>query len=172
MCAVSVHPFHTKSTLTSSAPHRIISRRRYDNIRFQPLHKCAQTCNLDSARALLLEPRRRQDVGGKHAYIISAAAAAVDVNARSRRGGYSPLHLACLLPLRPSSIAAAATKGAPESESEGRHKEMRQMSTEMVKLLLENGADVAAVDRWGCTPLHRACLEGHLETARAVLDAG
>lgn len=69
-------------------------------------------------------------------------------------------------------MAAAAAEGAPESESEGKNKEMRRMSTEVVKLLLEKGADVAAVDRWGCTPLHRACLEGHLEAARAVLDAG
>lgn len=42
----------------------------------------------------------------------------------------------------------------------------------MVGLLARRGADVSAGDKWGASPLHRACLEGHLAAARAVLDAG
>lgn len=42
----------------------------------------------------------------------------------------------------------------------------------MVGLLARRGADMSAGDKWGASPLHRACLEGHLAAARAVLDAG
>lgn len=43
--------------------------------------------------------------------------------------------------------------------------------TEMVKLLLANGADASLVDNWHnqWTPLHYAVLNGHQETAEAIL---
>lgn len=78
---------------------------------------------------------------------ISAAAAAVganpDVDVLTRKGDYRPIHLACYAG-----------------------------SAEMVALLARRGADVSAGDKWGSSPLHRACLEGNLGAARAVLDAG
>lgn len=71
------------------------------------------------------------------------ASTAADVDAPTRRGDYRPLHLACLAD-----------------------------SADMVGLLTRGRAEVSASDKWGCTPLHRACLEGHLGAAKAVLDAG
>lgn len=141
---------------------------------FQPLHKCAQAGSLDSARALLFERRRRPGEGegggsahGDATFMLPEAGADVDVNAPSRRGGYSPLHLACLSPS--PSPAAARKRGDTGKECSS---SLPSASSQLVMLLLEKGADVEAIDRWGCSPLHRACLEGHLEAARAVLNAG
>ena len=43
---------------------------------------------------------------------------------------------------------------------------------EIVKLLLQNGADVNAKNKWGETPLHYAAVFDHKEIARVLLDAG
>ena len=37
-------------------------------------------------------------------------------------------------------------------------------STELVSLLVENGALVTATDHHGATPLHLACQKGHQKT--------
>lgn len=66
-----------------------------------------------------------------------------EVDALTRRGDYRPLHLACYAG-----------------------------SADMVGVLVRRGADLSAGDKWGASPLHRACLEGRLAAARAVLDAG
>ena len=42
----------------------------------------------------------------------------------------------------------------------------------LVRLLIENGADVNAVDSFGATPLTRAALFGNTETAAVLLQAG
>ena len=58
------------------------------------------------------------------------------------RNGYTPLHFAC-------------SWNKPEA----------------VKLLLERGADVEAIDRdTGHTPLHTACGRGSLECVQPLLD--
>ena len=41
-----------------------------------------------------------------------------------------------------------------------------------VERLLNAGADIEARDRWGNTPLHYACINGHTEVARMLLDHG
>jgi ankyrin repeat protein len=43
---------------------------------------------------------------------------------------------------------------------------------DFAQLLLEHGADTAAVDDTGFTPLCRASYEGHAEVARAILERG
>jgi hypothetical protein len=43
---------------------------------------------------------------------------------------------------------------------------------EMVKFLLENGADKDAVDCYKRTALHHAALEGHLDVVQALVKAG
>jgi ankyrin repeat protein len=41
-----------------------------------------------------------------------------------------------------------------------------------VQDLLDRGADVKAKDEWGQTPLHRASIENHIETAKLLIEAG
>ncbi|CAB1120625.1 unnamed protein product [Ectocarpus sp. CCAP 1310/34] len=115
----------------------------FDNAGFSPLHRCAQSSDLHSARALL-----DRNKGGGGASPTSGDVSVVafvnsDVDVPTRRGDYRAIHLACYAG-----------------------------SADMVNLLARRGADVSAGDKWGASPLHRACLEGHLEAARAVLDAG
>jgi hypothetical protein len=43
---------------------------------------------------------------------------------------------------------------------------------EIVKMLLDNGVDAAAADKYGRTPLHRASQSGHAEIAKMLLDKG
>ena len=43
---------------------------------------------------------------------------------------------------------------------------------EILKLLLDRGADVAVVDKDGETPLMNAIYAGHTEVARTLLDRG
>lgn len=115
----------------------------HNTTRFSPLHRCAQSSDLQTARALL--DRGRDSFGGGGGGLLSAATdnAIPDIDVLTRKGDYRPIHLACYAG-----------------------------SAEMVGLLARRGADVSAGDKWGSSPLHRACLEGHLGAVRAVLDAG
>ncbi|CAM9194008.1 unnamed protein product [Ectocarpus sp. 12 AP-2014] len=118
----------------------------FDNAGFSPLHRCAQSSDLHSARALLDRNKCSGGRGGASPAAGDASAVACansDVDVPTRRGDYRAIHLACYAG-----------------------------SADMVSLLARRGADVSAGDKWGASPLHRACLEGHLEAARAVLDAG
>ena len=42
--------------------------------------------------------------------------------------------------------------------------------SELVKLLVENGADVRAENDDGETPLHRACYGAHFDTVKLLLE--
>jgi ankyrin repeat protein len=48
----------------------------------------------------------------------------------------------------------------------------RQGHEEVVRLLVERGADKYKADNCGLTPLHQACFKGHLEVVRVMLDHG
>ena len=52
------------------------------------------------------------------------------------------------------------------------HVAARMGHTEMVRLLLDRGADVNVRDRGGRAPLHLACMNGHTDTVRLLLDRG
>jgi ankyrin repeat protein len=43
---------------------------------------------------------------------------------------------------------------------------------EEVGILIGNGADVLAVNKYGTTPLHHACDNGNLEIAKLLVDSG
>jgi ankyrin repeat protein len=43
---------------------------------------------------------------------------------------------------------------------------------EVVKLLLEKGADMTAADNEGWTPLNSASLDGHIEVVKLLLEKG
>lgn len=59
----------------------------------------------------------------------------------------------------------------PASEGTPMHRAARLGLTAAVQSLISYGFDAMRVDRNGDTPLHLAVREGHLETARALLDA-
>jgi ankyrin repeat protein/beta-lactamase regulating signal transducer with metallopeptidase domain len=86
---------------------------------------------------------------GHPALVDILIAAGADVNANTRNG--TPLHL-----------AARAGKRI-DDETVG----------QIVKKLLEHGADVHAIDKQsGCTPLHIASQKGRAEMARLLIAAG
>jgi ankyrin repeat protein len=43
---------------------------------------------------------------------------------------------------------------------------------DVVRLLIERGAEVDSRDKWGWTPLHLASRYGHLEVSRVLIDHG
>ncbi|KAJ3113870.1 hypothetical protein HDU96_002823 [Phlyctochytrium bullatum] len=52
------------------------------------------------------------------------------------------------------------------------HAAISENAPEIIRLLLENGADTEALDLYRETPLHRAVSEGHMEAARMLLKVG
>ncbi|KAJ5051341.1 hypothetical protein NUH16_003480 [Penicillium rubens] len=55
---------------------------------------------------------------------------------------------------------------------EGRDKIATNGKLEIVRLLLDNGADISVADNNGCTPLYSASSNGHLGVVRLLLDNG
>ena len=76
---------------------------------------------------------------------VLAAEYPQDVNSRSFIGEETPLHL--------TSRAGAG-------------------HIDLARLLIEHGANVAAQDKDGTTPLHRASEEGHVDLARLLIEHG
>ena len=62
------------------------------------------------------------------------------------------------------------------AEMTGRERELLKASRtgdlKKVKYLVENGADVNALDEWGKTPLYMASYRGHLDIVKYLLENG
>lgn len=92
--------------------------------------------------------------------------------------GWSMLHLAATAEIAGLLLDAAAAIDAPNRHKVfgpgGRplHAAVYQRRDDVVRLLLDRGADVNATDHAGWTPLHMAVANGQLELARTLLDAG
>jgi ankyrin repeat protein len=92
--------------------------------------------------------------------------------------GWTALHLAAS-----AEIAAMLLNAGADINARNRHKAYGpgnsplsgatyQQRLDVVRLLIERGADVDQGDNAGWTPLHLAAANGYLEIARLLLDAG
>jgi uncharacterized protein len=91
------------------------------------------------------------------AALLLAAGADAIVNERTRDN---------FLQITPLGAAVATTPGIPQPSDD------EAVVLELVRLLIERGADVTARRKDGMTPLHGAAWRGHAAVAQALLDAG
>lgn len=111
-----------------------------------PLHWAAIYCNKDAAELLLANK--------------------TEVNA-SNRGGLTPLHMAARWEHQ-AALAAYASRMMHHS----RVNVYPEIDTDMVTLLLANGAEINAKDTKGWTPLHYAQSQGITDVAELLRQHG
>lgn len=98
----------------------------------------------------------------------------VDVNARD---GKTPLHTAALLGYDDMAARLLAAHADPNLKDgrDGRcplHEAVRSGSADLVRDLIQHGAQIDAQDRAGLSPLHHAAEQDQLKCAQILLAAG
>eukprot|EP00035_Acanthoeca_spectabilis_P018793 m.403323 g.403323 ORF g.403323 m.403323 type:complete len:268 (+) comp16789_c1_seq5:13-816(+) len=68
-------------------------------------------------------------------------------------------------------VASGANVNQRRRETSTLHAAARNGFTDLVKILLAEGADHSLKDRWEKTPLHHAATEGHAAVTRSLLQA-
>src|SRR5687767_1675288 len=87
--------------------------------------------------------------------------------------GHLSLLCGALISIIGATVLAAQTagSGAPDGFT-ALHQAIQQNDLKTVDTLLKRGADVAAVTRYGVTPMGLAALNGNAAILRRLLDAG
>jgi len=101
----------------------------------------------------------------------------VDVtNARSRRGSRPSALADVAAEDADTDIGARANNGGIGDEDAagkgGSHQLADAVGVDMIKLLVQKGADLEARDAEGYTPLHWACRKGRVQAAHCLLSLG
>jgi len=90
------------------------------------------------------------------------------------RCGSTPLHTATSgwIMVEPRPGLSASRQAEAESAAAAEQRLLDGLRQQVVRVLLENGADPNSPNAVGYTPLHRAAQEGHLEEVRLLLAYG
>ncbi|EJD75737.1 tankyrase-2 [Loa loa] len=147
-----------------------------DHWGFTPLHEAATWGKADvcvlllqhgaSARIENLDGRTPQDVADGDAKAVFTGDYRKDELLEAAKNGDEESLLSCLTPFNVNCHAATGRKSTPLHLACGYNR------VKAVKILLEKGADVQAIDIGGLVPLHNASSFGHLEVVSLLLEAG
>jgi ankyrin len=161
---------------------------------YTPLHCTARRGHLELAK-LLIRKGADADTRAKNGYspllearnveiarLLIQNGATVNVVAKN---GWTPLHYASSYRLS-DNVRLLLENGADVSANRASHGQagtplhlalqggtrLRGKTTEIVRRLLEKGADANAKDNRGRTPLHHAARSGHSDSVRLLLEKG
>uniref|UniRef100_A0A158Q7B9 Poly [ADP-ribose] polymerase n=1 Tax=Elaeophora elaphi TaxID=1147741 RepID=A0A158Q7B9_9BILA len=149
-----------------------------DHWGFTPLHeaaicgeKFADVCVLllqhgASARSENSDGKTPQDLADGDAKAVFTGDYKKEELLEAAKNGDEEILLSCLTPFNVNCHAVTGRKSTPLHLACGYNR------VRAVKILLERGADVQAVDIGGLVPLHNASSFGHLEVVNLLLEAG
>uniref|UniRef100_A0A915Q6N0 Poly [ADP-ribose] polymerase n=1 Tax=Setaria digitata TaxID=48799 RepID=A0A915Q6N0_9BILA len=147
-----------------------------DNWGFTPLHEAAAWGKADvcvlllqhgaSVRSENSDGKTPQDLADGDAKAVFTGEYRKEELLESAKNGDEESLLSCLTPFNVNCHAITGRKSTPLHLACGYNR------IRAVKILLEKGADVQAVDIGGLVPLHNACSFGHLEVVNLLLEAG
>ncbi|KAL3989932.1 Ankyrin repeats (3 copies) family protein [Acanthocheilonema viteae] len=147
-----------------------------DHWGFTPLHEAAAWGKADVCVLLLQhgalarsensDGKTPQDLAHGDAKAVFTGDYKKEELLEAARNGDEEILLSCLTPFNVNCHAVTGRKSTPLHLACGYNR------VRAVKILLEKGADVQAVDVGGLVPLHNASSFGHLEVVNLLLEAG
>ncbi len=109
------------------------------------------------------------------AALVAAICAVAEGTDRIQDGGLD--HLKAILDKHPNLVNACRVYKQPRKPSARDYWSPLNLAAwngneQVVKLLLDRGADVNSTEDYGCTPLHRAAMMGHLSIVKMLVEYG